>query len=605
MALERLKAQHLKRSPDAPRDDLLAQAQKLIEETETTPNLPQFTSAAHVRKAELLLHAGRFEEAAAEATRAFEVLPERMRHDQGISPLVLLAKALAQSERWPEVSRATQQGIDLIEPFRRKVTPLYLQSAYLRFRIDLYNLRIRAACMLGQCEVALETADLVKCRALSTLTQEGRSDHAEWERLRQQFRAVCVALDRANLNQETADRLEAERQALWDAMAIARAGGRTSQGEPVSLGQLRAQLRPEEAVLYYFWIDPRRLLVAAIDRAGVVSQVIEIDEAKRRLLLDKAQAALGFVWNDPVKGQTNVLVPGPDVSELLFPQAVVKALEGKSSLIVSPHRMLHSVPLHACTWGGQFAIERYAFTYCPNLGAAARTRPVARPSAVLGVGVAQHQGPFRDRTPPIPDAEQEISEVGEVYRSASIPCDLRLGPDAREAALDEDDSRQRLRRYSVLSFACHGLSVDSDLPMTSKLFLHDTVLDGLDLSAWELDADVVALSACSSGQRPFAGRGLQELPGDDLFGLQAAFFMAGARQILGTMWPVKSGTARAISVAFHRRLAAGRTAARALQEAIKEHLADAGTLRRQPAYWAPFFLVALTRTTPQRDEEHP
>jgi CHAT domain-containing protein len=107
----------------------------------------------------------------------------------------------------------------------------------------------------------------------------------------------------------------------------------------------------------------------------------------------------------------------------------------------------------------------------------------------------------------------------------------------------------------------------------------------------------VVLSACSSGQRPIAGRGLKELPGDDLFGLQAAFFRAGARRVLGTLWPVDSPAARKIATAFHAHLAADELCgpAMALQASVLDYLSQADIRTRKIYFWAPFFLSVLGR----------
>ena len=48
-----------------------------------------------------------------------------------------------------------------------------------------------------------------------------------------------------------------------------------------------------------------------------------------------------------------------------------------------------------------------------------------------------------------------------------------------------------------------------------------------------------------------------ELPGDDLFGLQAAFFAAGAKRIVCSLWPVESSIASPLMTRFHRSLLAG------------------------------------------------
>ena len=135
---------------------------------------------------------------------------------------------------------------------------------------------------------------------------------------------------------------------------------------------------------------------------------------------------------------------------------------------------------------------------------------------------------------------------------------LLKGKAATRAGLMRLARDGELARYRCLHFALHGHNIDNDAPMESHLLLRDKKLDGLDISNWRLDADLVVLSACCSGQRPVFRREVrEELPGDDLFGLQAAFFAAGARQILSALWPVDDATALRIMTAFHGHLAGG------------------------------------------------
>jgi CHAT domain-containing protein len=131
--------------------------------------------------------------------------------------------------------------------------------------------------------------------------------------------------------------------------------------------------------------------------------------------------------------------------------------------------------------------------------------------------------------------------------------------------------------------------------MESFLYLYDSIVDGLEIASWELKAELVVLSACSSGQRAISGRGMPHLPGDDLFGLQAAFFAAGAKRVIGSLWPVHSPAAKAIMTALHRQLATGQSPETALRSAILEYLRTARVGNRQSFYWAPFFLSAVGR----------
>jgi CHAT domain-containing protein len=152
--------------------------------------------------------------------------------------------------------------------------------------------------------------------------------------------------------------------------------------------------------------------------------------------------------------------------------------------------------------------------------------------------------------------------------------------------------------YRCLHLATHGSSVLAgdalDDPFACGIALRDGVLDGLALASLDLHAELVVLAACHSGQRALRGRGLAQLPGDDLFGLQGALFEAGVNAMLGALWPVDDESARAILVDFHRAYTAGAAPDLALQRALVAHLNS--PQRRQTLYdWAPYFVSVLGR----------
>ena len=118
-------------------------------------------------------------------------------------------------------------------------------------------------------------------------------------------------------------------------------------------------------------------------------------------------------------------------------------------------------------------------------------------------------------------------------------------------------ARGDLKRFAVIHLATHGEDHPDDEPNAASLHLADGPVDAMEISQWTLNADLVALSACWSGRRPAHGRILktgslepgtepEELFGDEIYGLQAAFFAAGAGQILGTLWPLNDSIGRAV-----------------------------------------------------------
>jgi CHAT domain-containing protein len=142
-----------------------------------------------------------------------------------------------------------------------------------------------------------------------------------------------------------------------------------------------------------------------------------------------------------------------------------------------------------------------------------------------------------------------------------------------------------------LHFATHGL-LDERFPLNSSLVLTiptnltEGQEDGL-LQAWEifeqvrLDADLVTLSACSTGLG-------QELNGEGLVGLTRAFQYAGARSVLASLWSVDDYRTMRLMRRFYAELHAGASKDAALQTAQLQLLHSSA---KDPYYWAAFSLT--------------
>jgi CHAT domain-containing protein len=105
------------------------------------------------------------------------------------------------------------------------------------------------------------------------------------------------------------------------------------------------------------------------------------------------------------------------------------------------------------------------------------------------------------------------------------------------------------------------------------------------------------MAACFAGKRAVSGRGMDVLPADTAYGLQAAFHAAGARGVLGALWQADDKASAEILGCFHERLAAGAPAAVALQQSLRSFLDVPSTLKRRPGRWAWCALTAFAPST--------
>lgn len=222
-------------------------------------------------------------------------------------------------------------------------------------------------------------------------------------------------------------------------------------------------------------------------------------------------------------------------------------LEGRH-LKIFPRLFMNQVPLHALTIGGRRLIERCDVSYAPTLG--------------LFLQVHQGEAPPLDTTlAMICDVEGAPSYQGTAkLLNDTYGNDLRVlpNPSWQEFVSSISDGRP-----TDVFFACHG-QYDPDNPAASRLLFRESekvpfskILSELDLTACKC----VTLGACESG----LGRTIVTA---EYLGLPIAFFAAGVRYVIGTLWQVNQ-LSTAILLCHHYNLVrdAHHTVASALNEA--------------------------------------
>lgn len=264
---------------------------------------------------------------------------------------------------------------------------------------------------------------------------------------------------------------------------------------------------------------------------------------------------------------------------------------GIRRLIFVPHWSVTRLPLHvlrpspeAETVGSRFETVTTPSASVwlrlrrdrPSLAAAAFA--MADPAVVEGQGgsyaARTEQGAAWPRRPgPLPRARQEGRSVVHEAGNASL---LLTGERASERALKQTD----LSGFSILHFAAHAVT-DEVRPDRSAILLapggpgEDGLLQLREIVDLELSGQLVVLSACRSAS------GLQ-IYGEGVLGLARGFFVAGARTVVGSLWPVRDVDAEALFKNFYRGLGEGKSVAAALASAQRQRLRDGAP----PAAWA-------------------
>src|SRR6202008_1189665 len=186
-----------------------------------------------------------------------------------------------------------------------------------------------------------------------------------------------------------------------------------------------------------------------------------------------------------------------------------------------------------------------------------------------------------------------------------VPESIILGAAFTDERIKQMGAGDGLDQYRVLYFATHGLLPQTNGCLQPSLVtspgLHDSdgLLDVREIPDLKLDADLVVLSACNTGQSGGGGGGAA------LGGLVATFTYAGARNLLVSNWMVDStATERLMSTLFTSKAATQGEAMKAAQQAFITR-SDAYS---HPFYWAAFSIVgdgarAMPRMTVARQAQ--
>jgi CHAT domain-containing protein len=195
------------------------------------------------------------------------------------------------------------------------------------------------------------------------------------------------------------------------------------------------------------------------------------------------------------------------------------------------------------------------------LGVALGQRPApeaVRARRALGQALARSRGAGLKR---LPGTRREVQAIARLFAGST----LLLGPAASEQRLDALASAGQLKKHRYLHLATHGFA-DSSQPLRSYLALTDRDLPGAleralanqpvytgrltaarALEAWELDADLVVLSACQTGLGEYAR-------GEGYVGFAQAFLLAGARSLVLSLWSVDDEATALLMVRFYQNL---------------------------------------------------
>jgi CHAT domain-containing protein len=185
---------------------------------------------------------------------------------------------------------------------------------------------------------------------------------------------------------------------------------------------------------------------------------------------------------------------------------------------------------------------------------------------------------------PLPGAQEEVKNISAFMR----------GTPWLEEEATETNFKKHAGKYSILHLAMHSL-LNSENPEYSELLfnnkkdkLNDGFLKVSEIYNLTLNADLIVLSACSSGYGSIQ-------KGEGPISISRAFSYAGCPAVVMSLWKVPDDVTRQVMTYFYEELLNSKQKDEALQQAQLRFLDETqDPLYHHPYFWAGFVVMGDT-----------
>ena len=563
-------------------------------------------------------------------------------HNQFVSMLGLRASILERVGRTSEAIEDAKRAVSRVESIRGHVVPAdATRQGYAERVRGVLARHVRLLALAGRMDEALTTSEQARARAFVDLLASREEQVRGPVQLARPTRSEGVSLlavrGSAAARFRTIEEVAADiRQRIPASPELPRipALDAAIAAPPVALPDITAASASLRTHFLVYWVGEDETLVWVIAPGGGITVAKSaVGEKRIATLVRSTWASDGSVAARA--GQSDGLrTPSADESaeavpawapamrgdgKLVFDTASQRAFRELDRLLIAPVRSalprgerahvtivphgplfrLSFAPLMSPT--GRYLIEDARLSYTPSVAALLRTRS-SSPASTTGRTVVVADPELataveqRERLARLPGASAEGRAISSVLGAQSTT--LLSG-----AMASESQVRKVLAGARIVHFATHGVIRD-DQPMTSFLALggsagstqDDGRLTTAEVYELSLDADLVVLSACRSALGPVTG--------DGITGLTRAFFVAGSRSVMASLWDLPDVVTAPLLARFYREWQGPQSKAEALRRAqlhlIRELRAGriavdtrAGrfVLPEHPSLWAGLILM--------------
>jgi len=439
-----------------------------------------------------------------------------------------------------------KEALDVVEYIRGDITDTEAKTKLNEKWDKLYRGMVQLCLELGKEQEAIEYVDRSKARNLVELIAI-REAYPENNDIPGDVRQRLQEL--RNLIAEEDRRLQQDPQPDYQYINQLRQEYQEKfPYKPLAFNEMQNLLDEKTAILEWYILPGDKFLTFILTANGLKLQVFTKEDLDQ--LFDFGKEYLTDYYTNNDQWQDNLVARMQTLSNILhLPQlleSVFEELPQCEKLILMPYLFLHLLPIHALPVmhnGENKPLQEYfaqGVSYAPNcqLLQQDQKRQYSQFDRLFAI-----QNPTNDLT----WADLEVESIKEMFHPNKHDS-LEKQNATKTNFLDKD-----LSQVNHLYFSCHGSSNIED-PFKSGLQLNDAVLTLEEIiSKLKLSqCSLVTLSACETGQV-----GLDET--DEYISLASGFILAGASNIVSTLWAVPddiSGTI--LMIHFYETLLADR-----------------------------------------------
>ena len=477
---------------------------------------------------------------------------------------------LWRSQKYPEAEQKFLTALNLLESLRSNLSDNDKVSIF-DTQLHAFNLLQQIMVAQGKPEVALEIAERGRARAFAELLSRRLSPITATKADQKSDRST-LALPSVNI--ADIQRIAQQQNAILVEYSLIT--------DPSFIGQ--GKLKGEYTKLYIWVVQPSGAIAfREVDLTKINTPIVELVSDVRGLFNDTSS-----IEQDP----KNVIAKYDELKQLhsILIQPIQDLLpkDDRTRVIFLPQALLFLVPFAALIDPqNKFLVDSYTVQIAPAIQVLDLTHQARQQLQkvnlqdilIVGNPTMPSLGNPPLQLPSLKGAEKEAQQIATLLKTTFL-----TGDKATKLQVVE-----KMKSARFIHLATHGLLNEyqkGDIPGAIALApsqangkTDDGFLTASEIITMRLNAEMVVLSACKTGQ------GL--LTGDGVIGLSRSLITAGVPSVVVSLWSVPDDPTVLLMTTFYRNFQANPDKAQALRQAMLTTKAK----YPDPINWAAFTLI--------------